>query len=255
MTWTHPAPWHRRLRCSSDPKRNYDCFGPRDLGRGVIFHAGCDFYNDPPRSGVPVYAVGEGLVHEAGFLNRLAGHGVEIHHDFAYRGNEHLSRGIHLDSTRITVVKGQRVRKGQIIGYVGPAGQQPVRAPHVHWEIRRLTRYRADLPGVAQGQPLDPVAFLEGIPSIGGDTMFCKRGDRGDVVEFWQRYLVAKGHDLRYSGGPPQGIDGIYGPRMARAAAAEFGGDGDSIGPAEAQAMFNVAAVLPKRETVEIRRP
>ncbi|MEJ7925431.1 M23 family metallopeptidase [Sphingobium sp. AN641] len=87
-------------------------------------HAGIDF---AARYGSPIYAVTDGIVAYAG---RHGGHGnyVKIQHSGALAtGYAHMSR--------IAAVPGQRVRRGQVIGYVGSSGLST--GPHLHYELYR----------------------------------------------------------------------------------------------------------------------
>jgi hypothetical protein len=59
------------------------------------------------------------------------------------------------------------------------------------------------------------------------ETMFVNQGDRGPVVEYWQRRLNRLGATLN--------PDGIYGPKTAEAVAAFTGSAGNAIGPTEAE--------------------
>ena len=89
----------------------------------VILHQGIDI---PSRTGTPVRATAEGQVTIAG--NR-GGYGllVEINH-----GNGYRTRYGH--NSRLAVRVGQKVKKGQIIAYVGNTGTST--GPHVHYEVR-----------------------------------------------------------------------------------------------------------------------
>ena len=87
-------------------------------------HAGIDF---GARYGSPIYAVTDGVV---GFAGRHGGHGnyVRIAHGGGLAtGYAHMSR--------IAAVVGQRVRRGQVIGYVGSSGLST--GPHLHYELYR----------------------------------------------------------------------------------------------------------------------
>ncbi|SHG16994.1 Peptidase family M23 [Salegentibacter echinorum] len=87
------------------------------------FHKGMDF--SAPR-GTPVYATGDGRVARAD--NRSTGYGnhIRIEHDYGYTTlYGHLSK--------YNVRRGQRVKRGDIIGYVGSTGRS--QGPHLHYEI------------------------------------------------------------------------------------------------------------------------
>ncbi|MGC4251871.1 MAG: peptidoglycan DD-metalloendopeptidase family protein [Sphingobium sp.] len=90
-------------------------------------HAGVDF---AARYGSPIYAVTDGVVSYAG---RHGGHGnyVRLEHGGGLAtGYAHMSR--------IAAVSGQRVRRGQVIGYVGSTGLST--GPHLHYELYRNGR-------------------------------------------------------------------------------------------------------------------
>lgn len=87
-------------------------------------HAGIDF---AARYGSPIYAVTDGVI---AFAGRHGGHGnyVRIQHGGGLAtGYAHMSR--------IAAVSGQRVRRGQVIGYVGSTGLST--GPHLHYELYR----------------------------------------------------------------------------------------------------------------------
>lgn len=87
------------------------------------FHYGMDF--SAPR-GTPVYASGDGRVTRAD--NRSSGYGrhIRIDHGFGY-----TSLYAHL--YKYNVKRGQRVKRGDLIGFVGSTGRS--QAPHLHYEI------------------------------------------------------------------------------------------------------------------------
>jgi murein DD-endopeptidase MepM/ murein hydrolase activator NlpD len=87
-------------------------------------HAGIDF---AAPYGSPIYAVTDGVVSYAG---RHGGHGnyVRLEHGHGLAtGYGHMSR--------IAAAPGQRVRQGQVIGYVGSTGLST--GPHLHYELYR----------------------------------------------------------------------------------------------------------------------
>lgn len=87
------------------------------------FHYGMDF---SAKRGTPVYATGNGVVKRAD--NRSSGYGrhIRIDHGFGY-----VSLYAHLN--KYNVRRGQRVKRGDIIGYVGNTGRSV--GPHLHYEI------------------------------------------------------------------------------------------------------------------------
>jgi len=91
-------------------------------GEGA-FHAGVDI---SAPSGTVVRATGDGLVDSAGMRNGY-GRQVEIDHGHGVRTSyAHLSG--------MTVVAGQSVVRGQVIGYVGRTGRST--GPNLHYEVR-----------------------------------------------------------------------------------------------------------------------
>jgi murein DD-endopeptidase MepM/ murein hydrolase activator NlpD len=88
----------------------------------VDFHHGTDITAD---AGVPVVASNSGRVAFAGALD-VRGNTVIIDHGIGvYSGYHHLSE--------ISVVEGQDVAKGDLVGTVGDTGLAS--GPHLHWEI------------------------------------------------------------------------------------------------------------------------
>jgi murein DD-endopeptidase MepM/ murein hydrolase activator NlpD len=85
-------------------------------------HAGVDFA--APR-GTPVYATGDGIVKS---IRKHANYGncVDINHGYGF-----VTRYAHLQ--KYVVDAGQKVRRGQCIGYVGTTGMST--APHLHYEV------------------------------------------------------------------------------------------------------------------------
>ena len=87
------------------------------------FHYGMDFSS--PR-GTPVYATGDGRVERAD--NRSTGYGNHIRIDHGYG---YTSLYAHLYKYNVRV--GQKVQRGDVIGFVGSTGRSE--APHLHYEI------------------------------------------------------------------------------------------------------------------------
>lgn len=102
------------------------------------FHAGMDF---TAKTGTPVFATGDGVVERAD--NSMSGFGnlIILKHGFGYETYyAHLSK--------YNVKKGQRVKRGDIIGYVGSTGRSE--APHLHYEVH------------INGEAVNPINFYYG---------------------------------------------------------------------------------------------
>lgn len=102
------------------------------------FHYGMDF--TAPR-GTPVYATGDGVVERAD--NSATGYGKHIRIDHGYG---YISLYAHLFNYNVRV--NQRVKRGDIIGFVGSTGRSE--APHLHYEIFK------------DGERINPINFYYG---------------------------------------------------------------------------------------------
>lgn len=88
-------------------------------------HKGMDF---SAKTGTPIYATGDGIVKQAD--NTASGYGnhVVIRHGYGYETlYGHLSK--------YNCRPGQRVKRGDIIGYVGSTGRSE--GPHLHYEVHK----------------------------------------------------------------------------------------------------------------------
>lgn len=91
-------------------------------------HEGMDF---TAKTGTPIYATGDGVVARAD--NTVSGYGnhIVIRHGFGYETlYGHLSR--------YKCRAGQRIKRGDIIGYVGSTGRSE--GPHLHYEVHKNGR-------------------------------------------------------------------------------------------------------------------
>ncbi|MFP3860247.1 MAG: M23 family metallopeptidase [Bacteroidales bacterium] len=89
------------------------------------FHEGMDF---TAPTGTEIYATGDGVVEKV--KNSLRGYGkhVVVNHDFGYK-----TLYAHLND--FNVRRGQRVKRGDVVGYVGSTGLST--APHLHYEVEK----------------------------------------------------------------------------------------------------------------------
>ena len=89
------------------------------------FHYGMDF--TAPR-GTPVFATGDGVIKRADSRSSGYGRHIRIDHGYGY-----LSLYAHL--YKYNVKRGQKVKRGDLIGYVGSTGRS--QAPHLHYEVSK----------------------------------------------------------------------------------------------------------------------
>ena len=85
-------------------------------------HNGTDY---SAKTGTPVVAAGNGKVTHSTY-NKYNGHYVFIQH-----GNGIVTKYLHFSKRKVKA--GQRVKQGQVIGYVGSTGMSE--APHLHYEF------------------------------------------------------------------------------------------------------------------------
>lgn len=89
----------------------------------VKFHPGLDF--SAPQ-GTPIYATAEGTVRTAGNLGNGYGNHIVIQHGYSYST-------LYGHMSRIKAKRGQRVKRGEVIGYVGSTGKST--GSHLHYEV------------------------------------------------------------------------------------------------------------------------
>lgn len=87
------------------------------------FHPGMDF---SAPVGTPIYSTGDGVVQRADNLAQGYGNHVVISHGFGFET-------LYGHMSRTACRPGQRVKRGEVIGYVGSTGLST--APHVHYEV------------------------------------------------------------------------------------------------------------------------
>jgi murein DD-endopeptidase MepM/ murein hydrolase activator NlpD len=103
---------------------------------GILkFHEGIDI---AAQTGTPVTAPADGVVVRAGFSTGY-GNVVEISHGYGIMT-------LYGHNSRLNVKAGQRVKRGDVISYVGDTGSST--GPHLHYEVR------------LNGLPVNPVRYL-----------------------------------------------------------------------------------------------
>ena len=87
-------------------------------------HKGVDF---AAPSGTPIFAAGNGVIE---YIGRNGGYGkyIRIRHDGTYK-----TAYAHLKNFKKSLNNGDRVKQGDVIGYVGSTGNST--GPHLHYEI------------------------------------------------------------------------------------------------------------------------
>ena len=99
------------------------------------FHEGMDI---AAQTGTPVMSPADGVVIKAGFGTGY-GNVVELSHGYGIKT-------IFGHNSRLNVKVGQRVKRGDVISYVGDTGSST--GPHLHYEVR------------LNGLPVNPVRYL-----------------------------------------------------------------------------------------------
>jgi murein DD-endopeptidase MepM/ murein hydrolase activator NlpD len=99
-------------------------------------HKGLDF---TAPQGTPIYATGDGLVSTAGYSEGGYGNHVIISHGYGYQT-------LYGHMVRLKVSGGQKVKRGEVIGWVGSTGKST--GPHCHYEVH------------INGEAVDPVYFF-----------------------------------------------------------------------------------------------
>lgn len=99
-------------------------------------HAGLDF---TAPTGTPIYATADGTVSEAGFNSSGYGNHVIINHGYGYET-------LYGHMVRIKARRGQKVKRGEVIGWVGSTGKST--GPHCHYEV------------IKNGTKVDPIYFF-----------------------------------------------------------------------------------------------
>ena len=99
-------------------------------------HTGMDF---SAKSGTPIYATGDGEISAVKKSRRGYGNHVIIDHKYGYKT-------LYGHMTKYIVNKGQKIKRGEIIGYVGSTGTST--GPHLHYEVHK------------NGEKINPVNFF-----------------------------------------------------------------------------------------------
>jgi len=123
---------------NKDLSRIASGFGHRidPVYKTVKMHAGLDF---AAPQGTPIYATANGTITVAGNTGNGYGNHVIINHGYGYET-------LYGHMVKVKCSPGQKIKRGEIIGYVGSTGKST--GPHCHYEVHK------------NGKPLDPVYFF-----------------------------------------------------------------------------------------------
>jgi murein DD-endopeptidase MepM/ murein hydrolase activator NlpD len=123
---------------NKDLKRIASGFGYRidPVYKTVKLHPGLDF---TAPAGTPIYATADGVIEFAGNSGDGYGNHIIINHGFGYKT-------LYGHMYRIKLKRGQRVVRGEVIGWVGSTGKST--GPHCHYEV------------IKNGIKLDPIYFF-----------------------------------------------------------------------------------------------
>lgn len=124
---------------NKDLRRLSTVFGMRlhPIYNKWMTHRGLDFMG---KTGVPVYATGNGTVKLAQMTYGGFGNLIIIDHGYGYK-----TRYAHLNL--FNVVKGRKVKRGELIGYMGRTGRSA--GVHLHYEVLK------------NGVQVNPIGFFE----------------------------------------------------------------------------------------------
>ena len=91
-------------------------------------HTGMDF---TAPQGTPIYSTGDGKIEKVRRSRKGYGNHVIIDHGYGYQT-------LYAHMKKYIVYRGQKVKRGEIIGYVGSTGTSV--APHLHYEVMKNKR-------------------------------------------------------------------------------------------------------------------
>jgi murein DD-endopeptidase MepM/ murein hydrolase activator NlpD len=99
-------------------------------------HTGTDF---SAPTGTPIYATGDGKV--STYKRSRAGYGnhIVIDHGYGYQT-------LYAHMSKVDVKRGQKVKRGDVIGYIGSTGRST--APHLHYEV------------IKDGRKINPINYF-----------------------------------------------------------------------------------------------
>jgi murein DD-endopeptidase MepM/ murein hydrolase activator NlpD len=123
---------------NKDLRRIASGFGYRihPIYKTTILHTGLDF---TAPVGTDIYATGSGVVEKVEYYGRGYGNNVIINHGYGYET-------LYGHMSKINVREGQKINRGDVIGFVGSTGAST--GPHLHYEV------------IKNGNKINPINFF-----------------------------------------------------------------------------------------------
>jgi murein DD-endopeptidase MepM/ murein hydrolase activator NlpD len=123
---------------NKDLKRFASGYGMRvhPIYKTQMMHWGVDF---TAPTGTEIYCTGNGKVVDVSYEKRGLGYHVVVDHGFGYQT-------VYAHMSKVAVKKGQKVNRGEVLGYVGNTGTST--GPHLHYEV------------VKSGKRINPINFF-----------------------------------------------------------------------------------------------
>lgn len=169
-------------------------------------HNGIDFVSRQNNMNVTDYiiAIDDGVVTISKY-SLSAGYYIQIKHN-----NGYTTRYLHLKKDSLKVKKGDKVKKGQVIGYMGNTGNSS--GAHLHFDVHNGKSYVDPVPflqGTADLETNHYQEFVEGVQRATGSkvdgkagketlsntiTVSAKKNRKHEVVEIIQKYLYVQGY-------------------------------------------------------------
>lgn len=139
----------RRLEIPVEGVDDDDLYDSYSDARGSRLHEAIDIM---AKRGTPVRAVEDGTIQKL-FTSKAGGLSI-----YQFDPTETFTYYYaHLDQYADTLREGAKVRRGDIIGYVGSTGNASPNAPHLHFAIFRLTPEKQWW----KGEPINPYPILK----------------------------------------------------------------------------------------------
>ena len=151
-----------------------------------------------------IIAIDEGVVTISKY-SLSAGYYVQIKHN-----NGYTTRYLHMKKGSLKVKKGDKVTKGQVLGYMGNTGNS--RGAHLHFDVHNGKSYVDPIPflqGIAGFKTNHYQEFVKGVQKATGSkvdgkagketlantiTVSAKENRKHQVVEVIQKYLYVQGY-------------------------------------------------------------